>query len=362
MAGDAGGRASVEERLDLHRRFWAGKGQSRPLASFRVGDFFFARHFAAGRILLEPGRRVEPDAIDVPAYALDYERLYGESEAIGQDGFFTAEPYTGLPWMEAMLGCGIVANAESFASLPHLRSAAEGAGITVTPGNRWLGKYLEFTRMLVERSAGRFPVGQPIMRGPTDMVGALLGQTAMVYALADEPDAVRELAMGVTRAFLSVIERQRALVPAFHDGTSLGFYHLWAPGPSIWFQDDLAALLSPALYRDFFLGCAREICATAPYTAVHLHPASFFVLDDLLSLDGLLAVEVNKDVGGPGVAEMVPTLARIMERKRLVLFGDFTAGELALLRRSLPVDGLALFVVAPTVEAARALNAVIRRW
>ncbi len=327
-----------------------------------MGDFFFARHFEAGRALLEPGRRIAPDDIDVAAYAADYERLYGEGEAIGQDGFFTAEPYTGLPWMEAMLGCGIVANAESFASLPCLKSAAEGARLELAPGDAWLGKYLDFTRMLVNMGAGRFPVGQPIMRGPTDMVGALLGQTGMVYALADEPDDVRELAHIVTRAFLAVIERQRALVPAFHGGTSLGFYHVWAPGPSIWFQDDLSALLSPALYRHFFLDCAREICATAEYTAVHLHPSSFFILEDLLSLDGLLAIEVNKDVGGPSVAEMLPTLARIMERKRLILFGDFTAGELELVRRGLPVDGLALFVVAATVEEARALNALVRRW
>ena len=358
----------VEERLELHRRFWQGQDQGRPVASFRIGDFFFARHFRAALPLLEPGRRITPDQIDVSAFAQDYERLFAESEAIGQEGFFTAEPYTGIPWMEAMLGCEIRANAESFSSmpclpcLPRLESAADGGVLGIEPDNPWLAKYLEFTRMLVDLAGGRFPVGQPIMRGPTDMVGALLGQTGMIYAIADDPDSVRRLASVVTAAFLQVIAAQRALVPLFHGGTSLGFYHVWAPGPSIWFQDDLSALLSPQLYRDLFVGCAREICAGYSYTAVHLHPASFFVLDDLLDIDGLLAVEVNKDVRGPGVEEMMPTLRRIRERKRLILFGDLTAEELDLVRRSLPADGLALFLVAPGIQEARLLNERVLRW
>ena len=32
----------------------------------------------------------------------------------------------------------------------------------------------------------------PIMRGPADMVGAIMGQTEMVFALADEPDLMKE--------------------------------------------------------------------------------------------------------------------------------------------------------------------------
>jgi hypothetical protein len=203
----------------------------------------------------------------------------------------------------------------------------------------------------------------PIMRGPTDMIGALLGQQEMVLALMmEDPGLMRRLVERVTQAFIAVIQAQNRIIPPFHGGTSLGFYHLWAPGPSIWFQDDLSAILSPKVYREFFLDAARAILQGHPHTAVHLHPASFFILDELLTLENLKVVEVNKDIGGPGVAEMLPVLSRIMESRGLILWGDLTVEDLEIVRRRLPCRGLCLHVVAPTIEEARERRATIHRW
>jgi len=354
----------LEDRLRLHRQFWARERQPRPLASFHVGDFFFSRHFGAALPLLEPGRAIGPGMLDVPAFLPDYERMYADCEALDQDGFWTGEPFTGVPWMEAILGCPIRAGRESFTSRPWLKSPAEALErVRFDPANPWLAKYLEFTAALVERSRGRWPVGMPIMRGPTDILGALLGQQEMVLALMiDDPARMHRLVERVTRAFLAVIAAQNRLIPAFQGGTSLGFYHVWAPGPSIWFQDDLSALLSPKVYRDFFLDSARMILRGVPHTAVHLHPASFFILDELLTLDGLNVIEVNKDIGGPGVRDMLPVLSRIMETRGLILWGDLTIEDLEIIRRRLPCRGLCLRVVAPTLEEARERRNYIHRW
>jgi DNA-binding FadR family transcriptional regulator len=354
----------LEERLDLHRRFWARELQPRPLASFRVGDFFFSRHFQAAHPLLEPDRPIEPGMLDVASFLPDYERMFAESEEIGQDGFWTAEPFTGIPWMEAILGCPIRGGRESFTSRPWLKSPAEALErVHLDPGNPWLAKYLEFTAALVRAGRGRFPVGMPIMRGPTDMIGALLGQQEMVLALMmEDPALMRRLVERVAQAFVAVIRAQNRIIPPFHGGTSLGFYHVWAPGPSIWFQDDLSAILSPRVYREFFLDAARAILQGHPHTAVHLHPASFFILDELLTLENLKVVEVNKDIGGPGVAEMLPVLSRIMESRGLILWGDLTVEDLEIVRRSLPCRGLCLHVVAPTLDEARERRAYIHRW
>jgi DNA-binding FadR family transcriptional regulator len=357
-------RAGLAERLDLHRAFWAREDQPRPLASFRVGDFFFARHFKAAAGLLEPGRMITPEMLAVETFQDDYERLFQESEAVGQDGFWTAEPYTGIPWMEAILGCPVRAGEESFTSRPWLASPAEALEkVRFDPQNAWLAKYLEFTAALVAQSRGRFPVGMPIMRGPTDILGALLGQQEMVLALMREDrERMRRLIERITAAFLSVIDAQNRLVPPFHGGTALGFYHVWAPGPSIWFQDDLSAILSPRLYRECFLDSARQILAGRPFNAVHLHPSSFFILDELMRLDELKTIEVNKDVGGPSLSEMLPVLGRIMESRRLILWGDLTLEDLDLIKRRLPCRGLFLNVVAPTAEEALRRQAFIRNW
>ncbi len=356
-------RPDTEERILLHRGFWERRRLDHPPASFKVGDFFFARHYSAARPLLVANRPVEPDMLRVDAFLPDYERMYREVERLGQDGFWTAEPYTGIPWMEAVLGCPIIAGEESFTSKPIFDDPREAeAALRFDPENPWLRKYLEFTRALVDLSGGRFPVGQPIMRGPTDMVGALLGQTGMIFALADDPEGTRRLIRRVTEIFLAVIAEQKKIVPPFLGGSAIGFYHVWTPGTAIWFQDDLSAILSPDLYREYFLDSARLICRDYDFTAVHLHPSSFFIVDDLLGLDRLGAIQVNKDVGGPSVEEMLPTLGRILERKRLIFWGDLDLDELALVRDRLPNRGLFLQIVARTFEDAEERLEYLRTW
>jgi DNA-binding FadR family transcriptional regulator len=362
--GESPARASLQERLALHRAFWTCQNQPRPLASFRVGDFFFARHFQAAIPLLEPDKPISPEMLIVSEFLPDYERMFQEADDLGQDAFWTGEPFTGIPWMEAILGCPIHAGQESFISKPSASSPEEAIDkVCFDLNNPWLGKYLEFTTALVAQSRGRYPVGMPIMRGPTDMVGALLGQQEMVLALmTTDPQVMHRLIERVTRAYLAVIEAQRHLIPPFYGGQALGFYDVWAPGKAIWFQDDLSSILSPILYRQFFLDSARMILNGHDHTAVHLHPNSFFILDDLLTLENLKVVEVNKDISGPNVKEMLPILVKIMQTRGLILWGDLTIEDLELVKQNLPCRGLALSVVAPTPEEAGARLAYIRNW
>jgi hypothetical protein len=355
--------ASDHDRVARHRAFWDRAEQEYPPASFRVvPDFFFSRHYEAARPLLVPKRRITPDLLDVDAFMPDYERMYETSVTLGQDGFWVAEPFTGIPWMEAILGCEVLAGSESFISHPWMKSLDEVDAIAFDANNPWLKKYLEFTQKLVERSQGRFPVGMPIMRGPADMVGAIMGQTEMVMALYDEPERMKEFFLRVTDVFLRVIAAQNALIPGFRGGSALGFYHVYCPGKSIWYQEDLSAIMSPELYREFLSEPERRICAGHDYTAIHLHPASFFLLDELIAKEDLKAIEVNKDIGGPSVAEMLPHLAKILEKKCLILWGDLNADDIALLQKNFSPRGLFLNVIAPDEKTAAELLAQIRAW
>ena len=346
--------SSIAQRIALHKEYWERRPVAFPPASFRCGDFFIARHFSAARPLLVPGKRITPEMLDVDAFLGDYERMFGELEKVGQSAFWTAEPYTGIPWMEAILGCAVYAGDAAFTAEPWMESLDQIETLRFDPDGPWAKKYLEFTSRLVALSNGRFPVGQPIMRGPTDMIGTVMGQAEMVFALVDQPVAMHRFVERVTDIFLDVIAAQQRLVPLFHGGSAIGFYHLWAPGPSIWFQDDLAAILSPEIYRDFFIPAAERICAGYDYTLVHLHPQSFFVVDDLLKIERLKVIEVNRDVGGLTIQEMMPTLRKILSQKNLVVWGDYSEDDLDYIRSELRVEGLFLNVIArSTTDADR---------
>ena len=350
-----------EDNIRLHKEFWI-KCNRVPVVSYRKGDFFFSSHFEATKKLLVPGKVLKPEFLDVDSFLPDYERMYQESLLTGQTGFWVAEPFTGIPWMEAILGCEIIAEKNSFISAPITNNSVIDSPLSLDLNNPWLLKYLEFTKALVKLSDGRFPVGQPIMRGPTDMAGALLGQTELVFELIDRPLELQRLIDSVTNIFIQVISMQNLHIPSWQSGFSIGFYHVWAPDRVIWFQDDLAAILSPDLYKEFFLTSAKKIASQAQYNAVHLHPASFFVLDQLLEITTLKAVEVNKDIGGPSVEEMLPVLKKIMKYKNLILWGDLTIHDLQLLEKELPTEGLYLNIVKESSEEIEELSNYIYQW
>ena len=166
--------AQLKQRVDQHKKFWNNERTTRPIASFRIGDYFIATHYRAAEKLLVKGKRITAEMINVDSFIEDYERQYQEVKALDQSGFWTAEPFTGIPWMEAFWGCEIFGNSESFISKPFIKDPSELRKLKFDTENPWVNKYFEFVIKLNELSRGRFPVGAPILRGQADTLGALL--------------------------------------------------------------------------------------------------------------------------------------------------------------------------------------------
>jgi len=351
---------TIAQRIQRHQAFWDRTPVERPLIGFRIGDYLFANKFQAALPLLKEGKMITPDMLDVDDFLADYDRMYVQSLEIDQDAFWTAAPFTAIPWMEAMLGCEIRASEASFTSKPWLNDLADLDQVQLNEAhNPWLAKYLEFVEKLTVHSQGRYPVGQPILRGTSDMLGALRGQTNLVFDYIDHPDAIQQLAQKLTHIFRQVVQKHRETTTAFQGGYAMGFYHLWCPGPCLWFQDDLVALLSPALYRKYFYEMNVQMCQGYEYTLCHLHPTSFFILDDLLQIEGLKTIQINKDLGGPSIAEMLPEFQKVLRKKRLVIWGDLDQTDLELILVELPYEGLYVHIVAPTVAEAQHLRQFI---
>ena len=353
---------STDDKIARHKQYWNREDTGRPLVSVTIAeDFFFSRHYPSALPLLEPGKLISPDMLDVSAFMDDYGRMDEESLLVEQYGFWVGTPYTGIPWMEAMLGCEVVAMDASFVSKPTGVTIDNLEPIALSLENKWLVKYLEFTSRLVDLSNGRFPVGMPIMRGPSDMLGSLLGQQEMVLALMLHPEKSMAALNNVSDCFMQVIKAQEALCQDFHGGRSLGFYNVWAPGKCIWYQEDLSALLSPALFRQMLRPCGEYICEGYDYTAIHLHPSSFFIVDELLQMDRLKVIQINKDIGGPTIPETIDLFNRILETKNIIIWGDLTESDMECIRDQLPSRGVYIHLIAESVDRANRLIGCLHR-
>jgi len=347
-------------RIDGHLKFWNKEKTSNPLVSFRVGNYFFATHYKAAEKLLAKGIPVTPDMVDVDSFLEDYERHFREASALGQSGFWTAEPYTGIPWMEAFWGCEIISREESFMAQPFVKEPRDLEKLSFSMENPWVSKYFEFIKKLNDLSRGRFPVGAPIMRGQGDTAGAIMGQTELIYALCEEPELIRKTLRKIADSFLALYSEMHRLNKPFNNGSSMGFYHIWCPGEHLWFQDDFGALLSPELYREFFLENERYVCEKYQYTLMHLHSSSFHLLDDILCNEKLRALEINKDVGGLPVNQMLPYFRKVLDKERcLVIWGDLSEEDILLISENIPLKGVFFVVISPNFDSAKKTYALL---
>ena len=170
-------------KIQLHHDFWERKVQNQPLISTSLSGWFIKNQFSCLDRLLIKGQEILPEMIRPEDFIADYERQYRESLLIPQNTFWSGCPFTGIPWMEAFMGCKVYAMEESFISQPSNPSLEELVEFKLDPENPWYKLYWVFMGKLVELSAGRFPINKSLLRGPTDVLGALIGQTEMIYAL-----------------------------------------------------------------------------------------------------------------------------------------------------------------------------------
>jgi hypothetical protein len=341
----------LPERLARMANWWR-RANDRPLVGFTLGSYYPLHRYprAAARLAEGP---VRPEDIVVSDYLDDTDRLFELHEAAGGDLLFSAAPFLGLPWVEASLGCGVVADhtTGSTRSTP----PAEPEVPPFSPDNPWVRKMLEFVPALAERSAGRYPVGVTLMRGVSDLLAALYGGGDFVLRLIDEPDRMRQAVERLTDYWIAFGRCLLDALPLFHGGTGSFFYGLWSPGRMIWLQEDAVALLSPALYREFIYPADCRIARAFENAIVHLHPTRFIPSRELVATD-LAAIELHIDHDGPHAAALEEHYRTILAVKPLLVWGDLTEADLEFVLTRLPQRGLAVNVVVESVAQAHELS------
>ncbi len=350
--------ADLQALLDRHRDFWARAPSATPLLNISSAEdsLFAPLHgieipLTGGTVLSIQGEPLSADMID-PALILDVEEFplrtgagTGEGPLIVGDLLVTRAPLGKMTWVEAILGCPVIPRLDtgSIYSAPYLERPADYATIPPPEESPWFALLAEYTRLLVEDSRGDYQIVQCLQRGPIDLVSALLGHVEMCLALYDEPDDLRALTEFCTEAFIKAARAQQSQVPTLEGGYCNPF-GIWSPGTAVRTQCDVASSVSPAMYEEFFFPYDREICRTFDYSVVHLHSGYLHHIEVLLKDEYPTAIQVSLDTGSTPftVHDLVPTFARVLEEKPLIIQGEMTHDELDELLDELPSQGLCI--------------------
>jgi hypothetical protein len=281
---------------------------------------------------------------------IDLDRVAGSELAPGPvethgDLFRVADPYGRVPWVEAILGASIRATIKggSMRTLSFIDTFDQWEHQANHRDEPWFNLLMQLSELLVRRSAGRYAVVQPTMRGPSDLAEAILGPVLMSYAMYDEPERLERFLEQVTDVFIDTLQALLGRVaPAC--GGYLSPFGIWAPGSVVRTQCDATAFLSASQYAKWYLPHDLAICASVDYSFIHLHSISLHTVDALLAQELPRAIQITLEAEpkGPSLEQLLPVLHRILQVKPLLLEGQLNKDQVAWLQEQLPSGGLAI--------------------
>ncbi len=106
-------------------------------------------------------------------------------------------------------------------------------------------------------------------------------------------------------------------------------------------------MFSPKVYSEQIGARDEKIVNAFDYTWFHTHTANIHIVDVLLEMPKLKAIEVcidypSRGPTSPTIAKLLPVFKKIQKKKPLVLGGTVTEEELKLLLKELSPAGLAV--------------------
>jgi hypothetical protein len=347
------------ERLARHRAFWSLEPADRPLLGAFTGGYTYPIIYdVAGE-----GDFLTPAHFGRPAAFFDYlERELCDTARVETDCYVPISVLYGVPWMEACLGLPVQVQAGLF--WPHALLAEDEPleRLTLTLRQDWLDALCGFMAGVVAQFGESHPIAPPFLRGPADLLTAVMGTARACLEWHDQPEAMLRLAGTCADAWRSVATAVSRLIPPFCGGYVNNARYLWSPARCAYTSEDSTTFLSPATFRRCLLPADLRIAESFPYGFMHRHSVSQHNIPDLLGLPAGWAIEVTLDPTGPSIEELLPLFRRLQGARRpLILFGVRDAGELRALTESLSPSGLCLILQTDTPAQAEAILREVNR-
>jgi hypothetical protein len=294
-----------ETSKKLFSRFWKHQAGQRPCMGFQISN-----------IGLTPTLPAEwSEESDPSAFTPWYESKYRESLQIRQDTPWTAIPPAGL--------C-------------HLGTIISPGERTISMDSQVFQNYLNFLQYLLTLSMGRFPVGASPMCGITDVLHkSARGGTDQHHARyrnSQQPaDELTSSAMSIASGLKTLALSQNELLYNGQGEHILGFLNMWAPGPVFRYQEHQAASYSRDQYAECILPAVLDILAAFEYSVFYLHFSAYHLLEILLPLKEISAIEIFVNPERHSLTDIMPMICKIRESgKALILRGMLIRDEIEL--------------------------------
>lgn len=288
-----------------------------------------------------------PPAKDPYQYWADPEYVVGRWEEYFASTYFLGDAFPclfvnlGPSIASVYLGCPLVLQNDTTWQEPIIKDVEGLLTLHFDQQNEWWQRTLEIISLACQRSQGEYIVSFTDLGGISDILSHLRGPAQLCVDMLEHPDIIRKAGEWVADFWLKLYEEQYEILKRYQEGTC-GWLPVWAPGKSYPLQEDFSCMISPEMFRGFFLPHLKRQTEFLAYSLYHLDgPGAIKHLASLLGLPRLHAIQWVPGAGAPPMREWIPLLKRIQGAKRgLVL--DITPEEVEPLLSALDLRGLCL--------------------
>ncbi len=342
---------SIQDLIEHHRQWWRLEND-KPLLNIAYREHFpwmwLQNDHALGMELILKDGSMAKDGSLKPEM-LSPEKMHPSPFTHG-DLFLPAMPFGKIPWMEAICGATPQVSVKG-------NSIWGGFGQGFWPDDwwkqglepevnkDWLNLLVESTEYCVREFSEHFVIAQTsIMRGPVDIMAALVGDKNVIVGMYRHPEETKKLLDRLADICIMVMKAQNKAIPSFQGG-HVNCWGIWAPGTVTRNQEDGAAYVSPSLYKEFIQPVDRKIAQAFDYMTIHFHASHHVHVDAVTDIPELGALQMNMEPPpyGPTLGDWIPILKRIIKKKPLILQAWYlTREQINTILDELPPQGLCL--------------------
>ena len=348
-----------DDLVRRHTAFWQCAETDRPLIVALYQAYqdttLVAQAFGEGEL--------RPEQVDATPILDVYDQIADAREQIGDDMVAAGEALLGIPWLEAICGCRVLIP-DGKSLWPKAPGGPWPEDILFSVDNPWFQQLVRVILQVVAHAAGRYPVSMSHLRGPADILSALLGSLNFMTAIVDDPERIAMLARQAAEVYIQVARAQEALIPSYRGGYAIRQFGLWSPRRSVRLQDDTSSMISLRRYRQVFLDSLEKM-SSFPYGVLHLHIPSLHLAETFANITNVRAINFYFDSQLIGLDQALPVLRRLQAKKMpLILakevYTGFSLEEYAWIIDHLSPSGLSVHLQAGSIEEGQAVMARVK--
>jgi len=229
--------------------------------------------------------------------------------------------------------------------------------LKISDDNPIYKKYLELLKLAALRGKGRYLTGITDIHAGFDALCVLRGGPDKgCMDIIDNPIGVKKAMDVLFKAWQKVYEDSLSIIKNIQKGT-ISWISIWAPGRMYPVQNDLSCLVSPSIYREFFLEELLAEINYLDYSIYHLDGVEALQhLDILLEIPHLNAIQwvSGARFSGESIERWIPLYKKIQEKKKaIVVYPEID--EIDIVLENLKPEGLLISTGCGSQEEAEAI-------